>query len=192
MNRREASLLLGGAAAWALSGCKTPPAALDPVVVKVTPVAPLNTLDPLLEDVQKRTFNFFWETAEPGTGLVPDRWPKAPFASIAAAGFALNAYAIGVERGYITRAQGRTRVLTTLKFLYELPQGPDPADVAGYQGFFYHFLNFGTGKRYGNCELSTVDTALMMAGVLFAAGYFTGDDPEEVQLRDYAEKLYRR
>jgi hypothetical protein len=175
-----------------LFGCKTRPARVPAPAPPPVQAPELRALNPLFEDIERRTFNYFWETAEPGTGLVPDRWPRAPFASVAATGFALNAYAIGVERGYITRAQGRARVLTTLKFLYELPQGPDPADVAGYQGFFYHFLNFGTGKRYGNCELSTVDTALMMAGVLFAAGYFTGDDPEEVQLRDYAEKLYRR
>jgi hypothetical protein len=74
-------------------------------------------------DIEKRTFNFFWETTEGATGLVPDRWPGAPFASIAATGFALNAYAIGVERGYVTRAQARARVLTTLKFLHDAPQG---------------------------------------------------------------------
>jgi hypothetical protein len=192
MNRREASLLLGGAAAWALSGCKTPPAALDPVVVKVTPVAPINTLDPLLEDVQKRTFNYFWDTAEPGTGLVPDRWPKSPFCSIAATGFALNAYAIGAERGWVTRAEARDRVLLTLKFLYSLPQGPESSSTAGYQGFFYHFLNFRTGLRYGNSELSTVDTALFMAGVLFVAGYFHGDHPDEVAIRKVADDLYGR
>jgi hypothetical protein len=59
-------------------------------------------LDPLLEELEERTFNFFWDTAEPGTGLIPDRWPRPPFSSIAAVGFALNAYAIGVERGYVT------------------------------------------------------------------------------------------
>ena len=71
---------------------------------RVSRAVALKPLDPLLEDVEKRTFNFFWETTEGATGLVPDRWPDAPFASIAAVGFALNAYAIGVERGYVTRA----------------------------------------------------------------------------------------
>ena len=84
----------------------------------------------------------------------------------------MNAYAIGVERGYVTRAQARARVLTTLRFLHAAPQGTDPANSAGYQGFFYHFLNFGSGKRYGNAELSTVDTALLMAGVLFVRRLF--------------------
>src|SRR3954468_10603445 len=152
----------------------------------------LRPLDPLLEDVEKRTFNFFWETTEGATGLVPDRWPSAPFASIAATGFALNAYAVGVERGYITRAQARARVLTTLRFLHGAPQSADPANSAGYQGFFYHFLNFGSGKRYGNSELSTVDTALLMAGVLFVGGYFDQSDPQEKEIRETADALYRR
>jgi len=169
-----------------------PPQKAEPVVVRSTPAVPVKPLDSLFEDIEKRTFNFFWDTAEPDTGLVPDRWPKPPFSSTAAIGFALNAYAVGVERGYVTRAQARTRVLTTLRFLYDAPQGPDPVKSAGYQGFFYHFVNFTTGERYGNSELSTVDTALLMAGVLFAGGYFDLDDPEEVQIRQLADDLYRR
>jgi hypothetical protein len=189
LNRRE---LLVGATAVTLAACKTPPATIEPVVVKVAPLVPINTLDPLFDDLQKRTFNYFWDTAEPGTGLVPDRWPRSPFCSIAAAGFALNAYAIGAERGYVTRAAARDRVLTTLKFLYALPQGPDPSGTGGYQGFFYHFLNFRTGERYGNSELSTVDTALFLAGALFVASYFDGQHPDEVAIRKVAEDLYGR
>jgi hypothetical protein len=189
MNRRH---LLLGASALSLAACKTPPANIDPVVVKVTPLAPINTLDPLFDDLHKRTFNYFWDTAEPGTGLVPDRWPRSPFCSIAAAGFALNAYAIGAERGYVTRAAARDRVLMTLKFLYALPQGPDPSGTGGYQGFFYHFLNFKTGTRYGNSELSTVDTALFLAGALFVASYFDGQHPDEVAIRKVADDLYGR
>jgi hypothetical protein len=186
------AVLAGGCALAAFgAGCTPPKKAAPRVVTELDPVE-IKPLDSLFEDLERRTFNFFWETAEPGTGLVPDRWPKPPFASIAAIGFALNAYAIGVERGYISRAQGRARVVTTLRFLWELPQGPDPAEVGGYQGFFYHFLNFGSGKRYGNCELSTVDTALLMAGVLLVSSYFSADDPEEAVLRELAEKLYAR
>src|SRR5262245_28994690 len=70
-----------------LSGCKQPTPDIEPVVVRATPVVPVKRLDPLFDDVQKRTFNFFWETAEPGTGLMPDRWPRPPFCSIAAVGF---------------------------------------------------------------------------------------------------------
>lgn len=189
MNRRD---LLLGASALTLAGCKTQPSNMDPVVVNVAPLAPINTLEPLFDDIHKRTFNYFWDTAEPGTGLVPDRWPRSPFCSIAAVGFALNAYAIGAERGYVTRAQARDRVLLTLKFLYGLPQGPQPSGTGGYQGFFYHFLNFRTGERYGNSELSTVDTALFLAGVLFVAGYFNADHPIEAQIRKVADDLYGR
>jgi hypothetical protein len=189
----RALVMLLTCAAVLLSGCPTTATqSIDPVVVHARPVAAIRQLDPLFEDIEKRTFNFFWETAEPGTGLVADRWPKPPFASIAATGFALNAYGIGVERGYVTRAQARERVLTTLRFLHGLPQSADPAAAAGYQGFFYHFLNFTTGTRYGGTELSTVDTTLLMGGVLFVRGYFNGDDPDEIAIRKYADDLYQR
>lgn len=190
MNRRE--ILLGGAAAAALGGCKTPPGTLDPVVVKVNPIATINKLDPFLEEIEKRAFNYFWDTVEEETGLVPDRWPTRTFASIAAAGFALNAYVIGVERGFVTRAEAAARVRLSLEFMYALPQGPEAASTGGYQGFFYHFLNFKTGLRYGNSELSTVDTALFMAGVLFCASYFNGNHPDEVAIRKVADDLYGR
>jgi hypothetical protein len=191
MRRQAAGILFGILLAWALAGCETPQAPISPVVMR-TPLPVINPLDPLLEDIEKRTFDFFWETAEPETGLVPDRWPKPPFSSIAAIGFALNAYVIGAERRYVTRAEARARVLLTLKFLHGLPQGPESATTAGYQGFFYHFLNFGSGLRYGNSEVSTVDTALFLAGALFAAGYFDGDDAEEKEIRRLAQELYER
>ena len=123
---------------------------------------------------------------------MPDRWPRPPFSSIAAVGFALNAYAIGVERGYVTRAAARARVLTTLRFLFEAQQGTSPDEATGYQGFFYHFVNFSTGRRYGDSELSTVDTALLIAGVLFVGGYFDQDQAEEVEIRRLADELYKR
>ena len=175
-----------------LTACETHESNLDPVVVRATPVVPARQLDPLLEELEERTFNFFWDTAEPGTGLIPDRWPRPPFSSIAAVGFALNAYAIGVERGYVTRAAARARVLTTLRFLFEAQQGTSPDEASGYQGFFYHFVNFGTGRRYGDSELSTVDTALLMAGVLFVGGYFDQDQAEEAEIRRLADELYKR
>lgn len=197
MNRRDAMGLMGGAAAGLLTACKTTPATkgknnLDPVIVKAAPRAVVNVLDPFFEDIEKRTFNYFWDTAEPETGLVPDRWPNPPFASIAAMGFALNAYCIGAERGWVTRAAARARVRLTLEFMWKLPQGPEPYSTAGYHGFFYHFLNFKTGLRYGGCELSTIDTALLMAGVLFAASYFDQDNPDEAAIRKVADDLYGR
>ena len=92
----------------------------------------------------------------------------------------------------MTRAQARVRVLTTLRFLRDAQQDTSPDQATGYQGFFYHFVNFTTGKRYGDSELSTVDTALLMAGVLFTGGYFDQDHPEEKEIRKIADELYQR
>jgi hypothetical protein len=77
-----------------------------------------------VDTLQQRTFNFFWERANPANGLIPDRWPSPSFSSVAAVGFGLTAYPVGVERGYITRAQAVERTLTTLRFLWTAPQGP--------------------------------------------------------------------
>ncbi len=148
--------------------------------------------EPFLDDVQERTFGFFWETANPANGLVPDRWPSRPFSSIAAVGFGLTAYPVGVERGYVTREQARERVLNTLTFFWTAPQGPEPTGVTGHRGFFYHFLDMETGERYRTTELSTIDTALLMAGVLAARQYFDRDDATEVRIRALADSLYRR
>jgi hypothetical protein len=86
----------------------------------------LPPLDPaaLLDDLERRSFNYFWETADPATGLVPDRWPTPSFASVAAVGFALSAYPIGVARGWVTRDQAAQRTLVTLRFFASAPQGP--------------------------------------------------------------------
>jgi hypothetical protein len=123
---------------------------------------------------------------------VPDRWPTINFSSIAAIGFGLTAYGVGAERGYVTREQARDRTLTTLRFLWNAPQGSDPKDVTGYRGFFYHFLDMDQGRRYQTVELSSIDTALLMAGVLFAQSYFDRDDAAEREVRDLADRLYRR
>ena len=94
----------------------------------------------VLDDLEERTFRFFWDTAHPANGLVPDRYPEGSISSIAAVGFALTAYGIGAERGYVSRADARKRVLTTLRFFRWAPQGPEPSGKAGHKGFFYHFL----------------------------------------------------
>src|SRR3569623_318301 len=73
-------------------------------------------VDPFLIDLEERTFHFFWDTANPKNGLVPDRFPTPSYSSVAAVGFALTAYPAGVERGYVTRKQARKRVLATLRF----------------------------------------------------------------------------
>lgn len=146
----------------------------------------------LLDDLEQRTFRYFWETTDPRSGLAPDRWPTPSFASIAATGFALTAYPIGVERGFITRAQARSRVLATLRFFRDAPQGPEPTGRSGYKGFFYHFLDMRTGARFGQTELSTVDTALLLAGMLACQSWFDGTDAEETQIRALADEIYAR
>lgn len=148
--------------------------------------------DPFLADLEERTFRFFWDTANPQNGLVPDRYPTPSYSSIAAVGFGLTTYPIGVERGYVTREAARQRVLATLRFFRDAPQNETARGAAGYKGFFYHFLDMKTGERFGDTELSTVDTAIFLAGALFCQSYFSGTDPEEVEIRALAEEIYRR
>jgi hypothetical protein len=153
---------------------------------------PASTADPFFDDLEQRTFRFFWETTNPANGLAPDRYPSAPFASIACVGFALTAYPIGVQRGWVTRAAARQRVLTTLRFFESAPQGPGHRGVTGYKGFFYHFLDLTNGHRFGGIELSTIDTALLLAGMLFCQSYFDGEDADEQEIRALVETIYGR
>ena len=140
-------------------------------------------LDPFFADLEERTFRFFWETGNPKNGLIPDRYPTPSFASIAAVGFGLTSYPIGVERGYILREAARARVLATLRFFVA-------AD--NQHGFFYHFIDMRSGVRANESEVSTVDTALLLAGVLFVQSYFDSQDPQDMEIRALAEEIYRR
>ncbi|HKR64546.1 MAG TPA: glucoamylase family protein [Thermoanaerobaculia bacterium] len=146
----------------------------------------------LMDDVQHRTFNFFWETANPENGLVPDRWPTPSFSSVAAVGFGLAAYGIGAEHGWVTREAAAQRVLTTLSFFLNAKQGDAAAGMTGYRGFYYHFLDMKTGERFKDVELSTIDTTLFLAGALFCQSYFDRDNAAEREIRDLAEQLYTR
>ena len=153
---------------------------------------PSQSLPAFYEDIERRTFLWFWETANPTNGLVPDRWPTPSFCSIAAVGYALPAYAIGVERGWVSRADARDRTLTTLRFFWKAPQGADRAGTTGHKGFYYHFLDMGTGARFKDVELSSVDTTILLMGVLFAGQYFDRSDVGEREIRDLSRKLYER
>lgn len=181
------------AAAPALSAC-APPLRAPEMLPEAAPIpVPAYANDQaFLDDLTQRTFQFFWETTDARTGLAPDRWPTPSFASIAAIGFALSAYPVGVAQGWVSREQARERSLTTLAFLYALPQGPQAHGVAGHHGFFYHFLDRAQGLRFAQCELSTIDTALLMAGVLHVQSYFDADHPDEARLRALAQALYDR
>jgi len=175
------SLLTGAVAVGCAGAGPTGPQAPSPVRVEA-----------FLDTLENRTFEFFWERTNSATGLVPDRWPSPSFSSIAAVGFGLTAYPIGVDRGLVSRAEAADRVLTTLRFFYQLPQGTTSTGVGGYRGFFYHFLDMSSGFRYQNVELSTIDTSLLMAGVLFCQQYFDGGGSTEAAIRAYADSLYLR
>jgi hypothetical protein len=148
--------------------------------------------DPFLADVESRTFDYFWRATDARTGLTPDRSPSPSFSSIAAVGFALTAYPVGAAEGYVSREQAAERAWTTLKYLYGLPQGTADTGMSGYKGFFYHFLDMETGHRFARVELSTIDTAILIAGALVCAEYFDGPSAAEAGVRAYADSLYRR
>src|SRR5262249_1747148 len=188
---RRAALALG-VLVLALAACRhAAPAAgaarLTPPIYAVTPVQ-----EAFLDTLEERTFRYFWKTTDPTTGLTPDRAPTPSFCSIAAVGFALTAYPIGVERHSIQRWQAVRRVKNTLRFFLTAKQGPSSSGVTGYHGFFYHFLDMKTGTRFKDIELSTIDTALLMGGVLFCQSYFNREEPDEIEIRAMAETLYAR
>jgi len=148
------------------------------------PPAPKPAAESVVDDVQRRTFQWFWDTTNAENGLVPDRWPTESFSSIAAVGFGLTAYPIGAERGWVTRDAAAQRALTTLRFFEN--------GVEGHKGFFYHFVDMKTGKRFKEVELSTIDTTLFLAGALFCQSYFDRDTPAEREIRETVERLYTR
>ena len=140
--------------------------------------------DELLTLIQKKSFNFFWNEGNPNNGLLPDKAfnfkaGADPVASIASVGFALTAYPIGVEHQWITRNQAYDRTLKTLKFFRD--------HVEREHGFFYHFVDMETGKRAWNSEVSSIDTALFLAGALFSGSYFKGTEVEKL-----ANQIYDR
>src|SRR3954469_9070466 len=161
------------------------PTSLSPSSLSVRQTA---FLDPL----ERRTFNWFWERSDPTNGLTPDRWPTKSFSSVAAVGFALTAYPIGVERGWVARDAARERALTTLRFFWSAPQGDASTGVTGHHGFFYHFLDMETGVRFQHVELSTIDTALLLAGVLACREYFDRADAGDAEVRALADSIYYR
>ena len=148
----------------------------------MTSPAPGNT-DPALADfgesrldaLQRHAFDYFLDQTSSLNGLVADTSQPGSDASIAAIGFGLACYPVGVERSWITRPDAIKRILATLRFFRDSPQDPTP-DATGYKGFYYHFLDMTTGRRAGRCELSTVDE----------------DDESEREIRELTELLYQR
>lgn len=152
------------------------PAATDPPAPTPEP-APTDppagpTIDEIIEYEMAGSFNFFWERANtvedsPGYGLIRDRYPgSAGIASIASVGFGLSAYPVGVEKGYISLDEGRERAAKTMDTLLAM---------ARTEGFYYHFVDMETGERAWESEVSSIDTAILMMGVLTAGEYFGGE-----------------
>lgn len=149
------------------------------------------TIEAELEKLQRESFEYFINEVNPANGLVLDKtathWP----CSIAATGLALASYPIAVERGFMSRDKAVEITLKTLRFFWHSPQGPE-ADATGYKGFYYHFLDIQTGRRAWLCELSTIDTTFLLAGMLTAGIYFDANNEKEKEIRMLADALYCR
>jgi hypothetical protein len=145
----------------------------------------------MLDTIQRHAFSYFAHETNPLNGLVVDRTAEHAPASIAAVGLGLTAYPVAVERGFITRREAAECVRATVRFFWGSKQGPEP-DATGYKGFYYHFLDMASGARTWQCELSTVDSALLLGGVLTAAAYFDDDRPVEREIRELSVRLYER
>ncbi len=146
----------------------------------------------VLDSLQYRGFLYFWNEANPSNGLIKDRDTAGSPCSIASTGFGLSAICIGVDHGWITRDAARQRVLTTLQTFWNGPQGPATSGVIGYKGLFYHFLDMNTATRTWNCELSTIDTALLFGGIVHVREYFATVDPMDQQIRALADSILWR
>jgi hypothetical protein len=141
--------------------------------------------DQLLEDVEKASFLYFWEQANPETGLVKDRSTargsdNSVVASIAATGFGLTALCIGENRGLVSRAEARGRAAAAMRFLWK--------KLPTHRGFFYHFANINTGERVWDSEVSSVDTAILLCGILTCRQHFE----EHSEISKLAYEIFQR
>jgi len=146
----------------------------------------------LLDSVQASAFRYFWYEANAANGLIKDRNTPTSPCSIASLGFGLSAICVGIDHGWVTRDDGKARVLTALETLWNGPQGPAVSGTIGYRGLYYHFLDMNTAMRTWSSELSTIDTALLFAGILDCKQYFRYVDPTEDQIRALADSIYDR
>ncbi len=145
----------------------------------------------MLDRLQRSAFGYFEHATNPDNGLVADNSRSGSPASIAACGFALAVYPVAVKRGWMPRATAVSRCLATARF-FERSDQSGTAEATGCHGFYFHFLEMQSGRRAWRCELSSIDTAILLAGLLMAAAYFDGVTSEEVELRGLAERLYER
>jgi hypothetical protein len=158
-------------------------------IVPATPQTFAST-NALLSYVQQTCFDYFWYLANPANGLVPDRSETSSACSIAAIGFGLTAIGIGIDHGWVSRTAGANRVLTTLDTFLLGPQGPGTSGVIGYNGWFYHFLTMNGAVRASGSELSSIDTCLLLGGVLYAKQYFNQTNTTENAIRNAADAIF--
>lgn len=143
----------------------------------------------MIAELQERTFGYFETYMDRERGLVADHDGGNAPATVAGSGYALACYAVAAHRSYLRREIAADRVVKTLRFFRDAPQDGAP-DGTGHRGFFYHFLDPVTGRRVWRSELSSVDSAILIAGALVARGFF--DAPEESEIRELADELYLR
>ncbi len=156
------------------------------------PVSHLDITDSeMLDRLRSETFGFFRHEFNPRNGLIADKTQPGSPSSIAVVGMGLSAYVVATERNLLSRAEAIERTLTILRFFHSSRQGTEP-DATGYKGFYYHFLDMETGHRAWQSELSTIDTAIFMAGALTSANYFTEKSDAESEIRELADALYQR
>ncbi len=151
---------------------------------------PLST-EKMLTGLQKDSFDYFRREHNPANGLVSDRTGRNSPASIAVIGFSLTAHIVAVERGFMSRREALKRALATARF-FDASAKEAAGDATGRRGFYYHFLDMASGRRVWECELSTIDTGLLLLGLLAAGEYFSGDNPGERELRERVGTIYRR
>jgi hypothetical protein len=140
--------------------------------------------DRFLNDLEKANFQYFWEQANPKTGLVKDRCnfhtdDSGVVGSIAATGFGLTALCIGEKNGFVSRSAAQERVMATLETLW--------AKLPNHRGFFYHWTNINTGERVWDAEVSSVDTTILLCGVLACREYFPTDE-----IQGLADSIFNR
>lgn len=145
-----------------------------------------------LDFIEQTAVDYFWYEANPANGLIKDRSALWSACSIASTGFGLTALCIGVDRGWIARADARDRTLAALTTFWTQPQGTAASGTIGHNGFFYHFLDMSSAVRTWNCELSSGDTGDLIAGVLYAKQYFNGTDSLESRVRALADSITDR
>jgi hypothetical protein len=145
----------------------------------------------IFAQLQRKSLAYFLQQWNPTTGLVADKDQPGSPASIAVQGMAFSIYALAAETGMLDHAEAVHRTLTALRFFRASDQGTG-RDATGYRGFYYHFLDMESGKRAWKSELSTIDTAILMAGILSAMNYFNAESTDEKEIRELADFLYRR